>query len=195
MSDEAFNAVIEKIASSPTKLAMLGKQAAREDKIFDALVKVLDSGLKHDARRELRHMLMSSGIMAATSAGGMVLKDLISEAVMGNRDEKKKQMEEKGKLQAQSLFKNDQVQRLRPIQANVFQKVVNDDEMLQDADREMLQSTFSTMRRFAPNLAADPNAVRSFLRESATYGQGPNYASLKNLADAERAVAQAGGIG
>ncbi len=46
------------------------------------------------------------------------------------------------------------------------------------------------MKRFAPTLSSDPNAVRSFLREAATSGAGVNYNTIKLLAEAERMTQQ-----
>ena len=46
------------------------------------------------------------------------------------------------------------------------------------------------MRKAAPRLATDVSAVRSFLREIASYGTGPNYVTIKNLAEAEKALNQ-----
>lgn len=70
----------------------------------------------------------------------------------------------------------------------VFSSVAKNDELLAGADRKSLQTSFETMRRFAPTLATDPNAVRAYLREAATSGSGVNYNTIKLLADAEKAV-------
>jgi hypothetical protein len=44
------------------------------------------------------------------------------------------------------------------------------------------------MIRFAPVLSTDKNAVRSYLREAVMSGAGPNYSTIKSLADAEHTV-------
>jgi hypothetical protein len=70
----------------------------------------------------------------------------------------------------------------------VFSSTIKQDDMLAGADKKMLSGAFETMRRFAPTLASDPNAVQAFLREAATTGSGVNYNTIKLLAEAERAV-------
>lgn len=190
MSDSDFETTVKQLAASPTKLAMLGKVAGSED-VYRSIVDILQSGMRPDATRKLHNVMASGALMGFTSAGGMVLKELIEDVVSGGKDtqESKKEM---GKLRGRESFMSERVEKLRPIQRDVFHHVITSDDMLQDADQDQLRSSFTTMRRFAPSLAADPNAVRSFLRESVMYGAGPNYASLKNLADAERVVAETG---
>lgn len=70
----------------------------------------------------------------------------------------------------------------------VFSTVSKNDDLLAGADKKGLQASFETMRRFAPTLATDPNAVRAYLREAATSGSGVNYNTIKLLAEAEKAV-------
>lgn len=55
---------------------------------------------------------------------------------------------------------------------------------------EVLSEAYETMAKFAPSLALDINAVRSFLRE-VTIGQGVNYATIKNLIETEKAHTEA----
>lgn len=73
-------------------------------------------------------------------------------------------------------------------QDEAFATAMND-ELLADADPEAMVSTFGTLRSFAPNLATDPNIVRSFLREAATSGGGINYSTIGVLAKTERDLA------
>lgn len=70
---------------------------------------------------------------------------------------------------------------------NMFEQLQQEDDVLAQADPQTLQEAYHTMVRFAPTLATDKNAVRSFLRESVLYGTGPNVVTIKQLADAERA--------
>lgn len=70
---------------------------------------------------------------------------------------------------------------------NMFDQLQQEDDVLAQADPQTLQEAYHTMVRFAPTLATDKNAVRSFLRESVLYGTGPNVITIKQLADAERA--------
>ena len=62
------------------------------------------------------------------------------------------------------------------------------DPVLSSADDKTLMEAYHTMTRFAPVLSTDKNAVRSFLRQAVMSGSGPDYASIKLLADSERAV-------
>lgn len=186
-----FIDTVQKLASSPTKLAMLGKQAGDAGAI-SAVANILAGNLKAGAIPALKHLLISGALITGATAGGIVLRNLIQEVVKGRFEQSKNVDATKGRLQAQLQFQQEQAAKLRPLQTSVFKKVIKNDEILQDANKDELRASFSTMQRFAPNLAADPNAVRSFLRESAAYGTGPNYATIKNLAEAERAVTNAG---
>ena len=62
------------------------------------------------------------------------------------------------------------------------------DSVLAGADDKTLMESYHTMTRFAPVLSTDKNAVRSFLRQSVMSGSGPDFISIKLLADSERAV-------
>ncbi len=66
------------------------------------------------------------------------------------------------------------------------------DSVLANADDKTLMEAYHTMTRFAPALSTDKNAVRSFLRQAVMSGSGPDYMSIKLLADAERAVTGGG---
>jgi hypothetical protein len=73
-------------------------------------------------------------------------------------------------------------------QRGVFNLLQQDDDVLAQADPQALQEAYHTMVRFAPTLATDKNAVKTFLRESVLYGTGPNHVAIKQLAETERAV-------
>lgn len=66
------------------------------------------------------------------------------------------------------------------------------DSVLANADDATLMEAYHTMTRFAPVLSTDKNAVRSFLRQSVMSGAGPDFMSIKLIADAERAVTGGG---
>lgn len=66
------------------------------------------------------------------------------------------------------------------------------DSVLANADDATLMEAYHTMTRFAPVLSTDKNAVRSFLRQAVMSGSGPDYMSIKLLADSERAVTGGG---
>lgn len=71
---------------------------------------------------------------------------------------------------------------------DLLSQLRSEDEVLAKADPEQVDEAFHTMTRFAPTLATDKNAVKTFLRESVLYGTGPNFTTIKQLADAEGAV-------
>jgi hypothetical protein len=62
------------------------------------------------------------------------------------------------------------------------------DSIIKQAPAGEISQAYSSMVRFAPTLSTDINAVRSYLRESVMSGAGPNYATIKALADAENTV-------
>lgn len=66
------------------------------------------------------------------------------------------------------------------------------DPVLSAADDKTLMEAYHTMTRFAPTLSTDKNAVRSFLRQAVMSGSGPDYMSIRLLADAERSVTGGG---
>jgi len=71
---------------------------------------------------------------------------------------------------------------------SVFDSLRQTDDIIAKADPQQLNEAYRTMVRFAPTLATDTNAVKTFLRESVLYGTGPNFMAIKQLADAEKAV-------
>jgi hypothetical protein len=80
----------------------------------------------------------------------------------------------------------------------MFESVIRNDQVINDAmarnpqTREVLVEAYGTMVRFAPSLALDVNAVRSFLREVVLGGGGVNYATIKNIVETEKAIASKG---
>lgn len=70
----------------------------------------------------------------------------------------------------------------------VLDQLKKEDPILAQADDKALMEAYHTMARFAPQLSTDKNAVRSFLRQAMMSGAGPDYMSIKLLADAERSV-------
>jgi hypothetical protein len=122
-------------------------------------------GDKHDAK----HMLGQSAIgafgkeMGATGAG--LLRDI------GN-----KAMAAVGAMGDQSA------------REAILKQLKREDPILGDAPDKVLMEAYHTMQRFAPTLSTDKNAVRSFLRQAVMNGVGPDYASIKLLADTERAI-------
>lgn len=134
-----------------------------------------------------------SALGTAVTASGALVALGLADAIRGESAEQSTARDkELGKLTAQTHFKTTMLGRLAPSHIEVFKKVMQD-PIISKADKDLMISSYDTMKRFAPNLAADVNAARSFLREPALHGTGPNYATLKNLADAEQAIARAGG--
>lgn len=66
------------------------------------------------------------------------------------------------------------------------------DSVLSQADDALLMESYHTMCRFAPTLSTDKNAVRSFLRQAVMSGAGPDFMTIKHLADSERAITGGG---
>lgn len=76
--------------------------------------------------------------------------------------------------------------------ASIFDQLQQEDDVIAQADPQQLAEAYHTMVRFAPTLATDKNAVKTFLRESVLYGTGPNFMAIKQLADSEHAVNNTG---
>lgn len=74
----------------------------------------------------------------------------------------------------------------------ILDQLKREDPVLAQADDNVLMGAFHTMARFAPTLSTDKNAVRSFLRQAVMSGAGPDYMSIKLLAESERAVSGKG---
>jgi len=74
----------------------------------------------------------------------------------------------------------------------ILEQLKHEDPVLSQADDNTLMGAFHTMSRFAPTLSTDKNAVRSFLRQAVMSGAGPDYMSIKLLAESERAVSGKG---
>lgn len=76
----------------------------------------------------------------------------------------------------------------------ILRKLLASDQIIADAvkrnpaAKEQMLEAYATLERFAPTLAADINAVRSFLREVVLGGGHVNYATIKNLVETEKAM-------
>lgn len=134
--------------------------------------------------------LAEKGLGAAMLGGGAMAGNALGSAAFGSNIAKEQQEREVGKFDAQVMLAQRQRQQLAPLHDQAFQQALQDDT-IQRAPQDIIHSAFETMKSFAPNLAADVNAARSFLRESAIYQAGPSYASIKNLADSEKSVVSA----
>lgn len=190
-----FEETVTKIAQSPAKMRALGvapHYLVKEAGKGEGILKKLFGGEKREGWQDmLKHVTQGLMLTGATGTGTLIAAQL-QDKFLGNVDQQKSTHSEIGKLNAQNKFKAHMIESLQPMHTQVFKSMLQDD-VISQADKGMITSAFATMKRFAPNLAADENAARSFLREHAIYGTGPSYASLKNLADAEQAIAKAGG--
>ena len=70
----------------------------------------------------------------------------------------------------------------------IIDQLKKEDPVLNNSSDATLMEAYHTMVRFAPTLSTDKNAVRSFLRQSVMSGAGPDFTTIKLLADSERAV-------
>lgn len=102
---------------------------------------------------------------------------------------------ELGKLNARANHKSLNIALLKPEHEKVLKKLLSAPEF-STANKDDITAAYDTMKRFAPNLAADENAAKSFIREHFFRGtlNAPHYSAIKTLVDTERAVADAGGI-
>jgi len=81
---------------------------------------------------------------------------------------------------------------VRVFRRDPLEDIVASDPVLADADPAEIEEAYATMKRFAPTLASDKNAVRAFLREAVTSGGGVNYNTIKMLSDAENSAQEGG---
>lgn len=132
---------------------------------------------------------------ALLGAAGLTLKSKYDQWVTGMPTEAHTEANrELGKMHARSAFMNARAGQLSGQHDKVLKELLRTDSVISDANKDLMSSSFNTMTKFAPNLAADVNAARSFLRASAESGSGPSFATLQTLADAERSIQQVGGI-
>lgn len=181
-----FEETVAKIAASPVKRALFKE-------VPSVLLKnagVLDSLLRQEYKGPLGQALTGLTTGAALGGGTYLTGKLLDRwDESGSRlDAERRQL---GQLSGEQRFRGEALKKLMPMHGQTFE-ALQADPIIAKADPQLISSSFETMKRFAPYLATDPNAARSFLRETAMYGTGPSYASLKNLADAEQSVNRAG---
>lgn len=78
-----------------------------------------------------------------------------------------------------------------PTRKLIFNALKKEDEILRATPNKDLLESYHTMTKVAPTLSTDKNAVKSFLRVAATTPGGVDFMTVKNLAEAEKAVSQA----
>ncbi len=72
--------------------------------------------------------------------------------------------------------------------------MIKSDPVLSQADREqrqLLQNSYDTLQRVAPNLSRENFVVRNFLRDVHVTGSGPDHATLSSFAQSEKAIREA----
>lgn len=72
-----------------------------------------------------------------------------------------------------------------PKQRKIYDQVLSGDENLSASDPAMLQSAHGTLKRYAPSMTMDPNALRAFLRHAMITGGTVDPAMIKQLSEAE----------
>ena len=139
----------------------------------------------HPASTLAEKVLLTPAMGAAGSlAAGLGYSALTG----GSRGVDEATEKELGKAKARDVAHSAAVSAHAPQQQMVFAKVVSSDPALAHADMHLLEESFRSMCAAAPRLATDESAVKSFLREITSFGTGPNYVTIKNLAEAEKAL-------
>jgi len=80
----------------------------------------------------------------------------------------------------------------RPRQARIFNQVVDEDPEL-SGQRDLASSVHGTIKKFAPTLSEDPNALRSYLRQAVALGGAVDPMTIKALSEAEKTYQQSRG--
>jgi len=196
-----FEETVQRIATDPVKMAAyaggLPQVFTKTAGIARTATKNLSVAQKLLGEQGPQKVL---GTAAGTALGGLLafagtsLHDKYIEMRHGHPDAYKEENKELGKLRARMNFKNQAVLQLEHEHKKVFTDLMKEDEILQSAPKGLVASSFDTMKKFAPHLASDINAARSFLRTSVESGSGPGFSTLKTLADSEAAVQSAGGM-
>jgi hypothetical protein len=196
----SFEDTVKKIAASPLMRELFGevpsylyKEATGQGPAPGLLGRIFGGAKDSTTGMQdvYRNIAGNVGAGALMAGGGYLAGKAVDR--VGEPDEQiRAKQQSLGRLMAEQDFRNTSLQKLNPLHEQVFTEL-GADPIIAKADPQLIQSAYSTMKRIAPHLSADPNAARSFLREHAIYGTGPSYASLKTLADAEQAVSRAGG--
>jgi hypothetical protein len=80
----------------------------------------------------------------------------------------------------------------KPNQQAILRELMQDDEMLRDADPEHVASLFNTMVDVAPKMTKYKDAIKSFLRQGIAHEGGLDPVTLGELAKAEARLAGKG---
>lgn len=210
-----FEETVAKIAASPVKRALLKhvpaqlfKRAGLAD-IPAAVGRGLGAAVRapYTAAKHVGDFLVSpdaSKSPLGSAAGALLSGSAVGAGAWGtgklldrfdqSSDRLEAERKQMGQLTGEQKFRAQALRGLKPLHASVFASM-GQDPVLSKADPALISSTYQTMKRFGPTIAADPNAARSFLLQAAAMGKGPDYATLKTLADAEQSVSRAGVMG
>lgn len=159
-----FGKSVGGLAGLPLGVLATGLGGALSDKLKGSL-----NPKAFGEKKDPLHMAASSAASSFGSALGAAGLDLL------------KDMAAKAMSAASSA--GDQSARMA-----ILQQLKHEDMVLSQADDKVLMEAFHTMTRFAPVLSTDKNMVRSFLRTSVMSGAGPDFTTIRLLADSERAV-------
>ncbi len=183
-----------RIANDPVKCAAYKTVTANLPKLA-GLSSDLFGGSKTTGTQKLLGTLAATTGAGILGAAGASLVNKMTMLTAGkSHTSQEEEHKELGRLNARASFAAGRSLLLTKQHESVLQHLMKHDELIKDAPKTLVLSSFKTMSKFAPNLAADENAARSFLRTSIESGSGPSFATLQTLADAERSVQQAGGI-
>ena len=194
-----FAETVRKLQAQPVKAAHLHgaisdmrKHAGIAGKALKAVKTMFgDETGAHGGQQILKHVAQTVGATAVTGGGALIF-GRFQQRFGANPKETDAKDQEMGRLHARNNFKVQQTVLLNPQYGAVYKSILADDTIGR-ADKDLVSSSYETMKKFAPNLAADENAARSFVLEHVIHGSRPGYATLKNLAEAEQAVANSGG--
>jgi len=197
-----FQDTVNRIAGNAVKSAAysgvpqrLSKLAAAPTGLKGFADLLLGSAGKQTGSEKVLGTVLGTSIGSLLAAGGGMMYDKYRENSLGNLDQFESHNRELGQLTARSKFKDEAIKKLGPIHKQIIKDLKKNDEIIRDADSKMVDSTYRTMTNFAPLLAADENAAKSFIRTTIQSGADhPGFNVLQAVTDAERSVQQAGGI-
>lgn len=185
-----FNTNVATLRANPEK-AILAKKIAsffREKQANPDYRSLLSKGGMSDVTKDvLKHV---AG--AALVGGGGYLAGKALDRWDESGDRLQAERKQLGELSGAQRFRREGLQKLVPLHTEIEQSLANDPHFAKINNPDLVRSTYSTMRRFAPYLAADPAIARSFVNMHVLSNEPPSYATMKTLADAEQSVNKAG---
>jgi hypothetical protein len=185
--------IAQRIAKDPVKLAACTT-------VFQEFTKTagkysIFGGTELTGAQKVLGAVAGGAGVALLGAAGLAVKNQYDQLIAGMPTEAHTEAnKELGRMHARASFMNSRATLLSGTHTKILKELLRTDSVISGADKDVMASSFTTMTTFAPNLAADINAARSFLRASAESGSGPSFATLQTLADAERSIMQVGGI-